>query len=116
MIQLYESYKDRVDFLTVYIVEAHPRDKWMMYKDLCVDSPKTPEERLDLANAYIKKVNFTTPLVVDVIEDTCASLYAAWPERLYVIKNGIVAYKGGTGPYNYSPNELSEWLRQHVGA
>jgi len=86
-----------------------------MYKDVCFDSPNTPEERLALANQYIAKVNFTIPMVIDDLEDTCATLYAAWPERLYVIENGVVGYKGGLGPDNYMPDELSEWLSKRLG-
>ena len=41
-------------------------------------------------------------------------LYSAHPERLYVIgAQGLVAYKGGMGPFGYEPEELERWLARH---
>jgi len=30
--------------------------------------------------------------------------------------DGRVAYKGGTGPFNFNPDELEEWLEGHLPA
>ena len=53
--KLYQQYKDRVAFLTVYITEAHPSDVWQMQsniKDKVVFvSPKNEEERAFVAGA-----------------------------------------------------------------
>lgn len=38
--------------------------------------------------------------------------YAAWPERLYIIDGGKVAYVGGKGPFDYKPPEVAAWLEE----
>src|SRR5256885_11254796 len=48
-VQIYEDYKERADFLTVYVREAHPTDEWQMKSnvkdDVCYAQPKTLEQR-----------------------------------------------------------------------
>ena len=43
---------------------------------------------------------------MDLITNQIMSAYEAWPERLYIILNGVVKYKGGTGPFYYVPEEV----------
>jgi hypothetical protein len=42
--------------------------------------------------------------------------YAAWPERLYVVVDGVVAYKGGPGPCGYVLDDVRTWLQRHAAA
>ena len=52
------------------------------------------------------------PLVVDTIADEAMDAYRSWPERLYVIDgDGRIAYRGGKGPYFFSPDRLAAFLR-----
>lgn len=44
------------------------------------------------------------------MDNQCNSLYAAWPERLYIIHNGHVVFKGGIGPEGYHPELVEEWV------
>ena len=47
------------------------------------------------------------------MDDRAKNLYAAWPERLYILdENGKVAYKGGMGPFNCHPEEVRAWLEK----
>jgi hypothetical protein len=41
--------------------------------------------------------------------------YAAWPERIYIIEQGRIAYRGGMGPFNYHPEEARAWLAARYG-
>jgi hypothetical protein len=42
-------------------------------------------------------------------------VYAAHPERLYVIgADGTVLFKGGKGPFGYDVDELDAWLSNDV--
>lgn len=112
---MYEEFKDQADFLTIYIREAHPDDEWQMdvniKDDVCYTQPKTFEQRLAIANDFAKRFNFPLPLAVDTMADEANKVYAAWPERLYIISpDGTVAYKGGIGPFNYKPEEVRAWL------
>jgi len=108
---LYKQYSDRVDFVTIYIFEAHATDEWHLYRDVCFKQPKTIEDREVLAKEYISRTQNPMTVVCDVIDNTCATLYSAWPERLYCVgKDGEVAYKGDLGPDGYSPDGLQEFL------
>jgi hypothetical protein len=45
--------------------------------------------------------------VIDTMANRAEDLYAAWPERLYVIgADGRVLYKGAMGPDGFDPDGL----------
>lgn len=120
--QIYNDYKERADFLTVYIREAHPQDEWQMKSnlkdkdDVCYAQPKTLDQRVAIANDFTKRFKFPVPFGIDDIGNAANDAYAAWPERLYVIdENGRVAYKGGNGPFHYDPKEVRAWLAGRYG-
>ena len=110
-----------MDFLTVYVREAHPTDEWQMKSnvkdDVCYAQPKTLEQRLAIANDFTKRFKFTLPFGIDDMSNAADTAYSAWPERLYVIdESGHIAYRGGMGPFNYKPAELRQWLVARYGA
>lgn len=112
---MYNDYKDRVDFLAVYIREAHPLDEWQMKKNVdenvCYPQPTTLTQRVAIANDFTQRFHFPLPLGVDPMNDLADHLYGGWPERLYVIdESGKIVYRGGLGPFNYHPNEVRAWL------
>ena len=120
--QLYDDYKDHVDFLTIYIREAHPQDEWQMKSnlkdkdDVCYTQPKNLEQRVAIANDFTKRFKFSVPFGIDQMGNAANDAYAAWPERLYVIdETGHISYKGGNGPFKYDPKEVRAWLAQRYG-
>ena len=120
---MYEDYKEHADFLTVYVREAHPTDEWQMKSnlkekdDVCYAQPKSLEQRVVVANDFIKRFKFTLPFGIDDMSNAANDAYAAWPERLYIIdQSGYIAYKGGMGPFHYKPAEVREWLAARYGA
>ncbi len=121
VVQIYEDYKDRADFLTVYVREAHPTDEWQMKSnlkdDVCYAQPKTLEQRVIIANDFTKRFKFPLPFGIDDMSNAANDAYAAWPERIYIIdESGHIAYRGGIGPFNYKPKEAREWLAARYGA
>ena len=121
IVQIYNDYKDRADFLTVYVREAHPTDEWEMKSnvkdDVCYAQPKTLEQRMAIAKDFTARFKFPLPFGIDEMGNAADAAYAAWPERLYVIdETGHVAYRGGMGPFNYKPAEVREWLARKYGA
>jgi type I thyroxine 5'-deiodinase len=99
----------------VYVKEAHPEDEWQMDSNeeqgICYAQPTTLAERVTIANDFVKHSKYEIPLFVDDLENRADELYAAWPERLYVIdESGRIAYKGGMGPFGYEPDEVEAWL------
>lgn len=52
------------------------------------------------------------PVVVDTMQNQSSQLYAALPERLYVLRQGRILYKGESGPWNYNPEEVRAVLEE----
>ena len=120
LIKLYNDYKDHADFLQVYVREAHPTDEWQMKsnvkEDVCYPQPKTLEQRVAVANDFIKRFQFPLPFGVDEMNNAANDVYAAWPERIYIVdENGRLAYCGGMGPFHYKPEEARAWLEERFG-
>ena len=132
---LYEKYHDHVQFLTIYIREAHPVDGWwlgggisglvmkvMRFKAATdVYDPKTIEERRAVAKDCETALQYGIRTYVDEMDDAVNKAYAAFPTRLYLIgKDGRVVYAGGLGPWGFKPTGLAaaieEYLAQDVAA
>jgi hypothetical protein len=79
-------------------------------EDVCYLQPRTTEQRVAIAGDFVKRFKYDIPLLVDPLENPADQLYAGWPERFYIVENGIIRYKGGTGPFNYHPEEVEAWL------
>jgi peroxiredoxin len=118
--KLYEEYGNRVSFLAVYILEAHPSDVWQMQSNLkdniVFASPKNEEERAIVAGACVRKLGIKFPAVLDGFDNTAEKAYTGWPDRLYLIdQSGKVAYKSRPGPFGFEPDELKAALKRIVG-
>jgi len=46
------------------------------------------------------------------MDNAAAEVFAAWPERIYILNKGKIHYKGGPGPYEFNPEEAKESLIQ----
>jgi Iodothyronine deiodinase len=114
--RLYERYRSEVEFLAVYVREAHPEDGWVLAENrragVAVRDPRSTEERIACAT----RVELRIPFVVDGIDDEVARRYGGWPERLYLIGvDGRIAYQGGPGPDGFVVAELEEAIeRSHA--
>lgn len=109
--ELYDRYRDRVEFLVVYIREAHPEDGWVLTmnreEQVAVHDPTSAAERREVASTCLTRHAVRMPMVVDGVDDAAARAYGAWPDRLYLIgADGRVAYQGGEGPFGFKPEEL----------
>ena len=124
---LYEQYHDRVQFLVIYIREAHPEDGWSLgklailgrllgrfsgparYVQQGVYDPQTIEERRKLAGTCQVALQYGIRTYVDEMDDAVMTAYAALPDRLYLVDTeGRVVYAGGLGPWGFKPAELKE--------
>ena len=105
---LYEQYGDRVQFLVIYIREAHPTDGWYVGNHNIHD-PKTIEERRHVAGTCEVAMQHGIRTYVDEMDDAIMKAYAAWPDRLYLIGlDGRVVYASGRGPWGFKPGELKK--------
>jgi len=78
---------------------------------VCYPQPQTLEDRVKIANDFVKRFHYEMPLFVDPIENPANKAYAGWPERLYIVdEKGTIVYKGKPGPFGYHPEEVEAWL------
>ena len=51
-----------------------------------------------------------SPYYCDPIDDNTRFAFEAVPERLFIILDGKIVYRGGEGPFGYKPEEVANWL------
>lgn len=128
---VYRKYSDQVEFITIYVREAHPSDKWWLGEtrtqrammDLTdarvrtdINDPTTMAERRVVADACQKTLlDGEVPLYVDTIDDRVSTMYTGKPTRIYLIgRDGRVVYNPGIGPFGFNPkhlgNEIADYL------
>lgn len=93
------------DFLIIYIDEAHAADGWAIKNNVYIKKHQSIQDRLDAAERLLEEQPFC-PVVLDTMENQCKVKYAALPDRLYVLQEGKVIYKGQMGPWGYNPEEI----------
>ena len=126
---LYQRYNKQVQFIKVYIREAHPVDGWWFGKGFMntllrlskskvswnIYDPKTIEERRAAAGDCEESLQYGIKTYVDEMDDQVNKTYAAWPTRLYLInKEGIVVYAGGLGPFGFKPAALKQAIHSYL--
>ncbi|MFO0902361.1 MAG: deiodinase family protein [Pirellulales bacterium] len=121
MEQLYELWKDRAEFVRVYVREAHPvandqpATSTNARAGLLIKQPTTFEERCDVALKFTSAMQLKTPLVVDEIDNRVGKAYGGSPDRLYLVdRDGRIAFAGGPGPFGFNPRELEQSLAMLV--
>ena len=125
---LFKKYHERVQFLLIYIREAHPVDGWWFGGGIFglimkaskskaatdVYDPKTIEERRAVAGQCEEALKYGIRTYVDEMDDGMNKAYAAWPTRLYLVGfDGNVAYAGGLGPFGFKPAELGAAIDEY---
>lgn len=120
---LYGQYSDRVQFLMVYIREAHPTDGWWLGGGLPgwlvrhyapetathLSDPATMETRRAAAAECEAALRYGIRTLVDGLDDAVSRAYAARPTRLYLIGlDGRVVYASGPGPVGFRPADLRD--------
>ncbi|MBI3684219.1 MAG: deiodinase [Acidobacteria bacterium] len=117
---MFEKYKDRVEFLLVYIREAHATDGWQVPRNvkegILLENAKTMEQKEEHATSCARKLDIKFPTLLDGMDNKVELAYTAWPDRLYLVdKNGRIAYKSKPGPGGFKPVELEAAIRQELG-
>ena len=126
---LYEKYHDRVQFLNIYIREAHPKDGWWFGVRLTKNlvrrfspkvsmdyyDPQTLDERRAVAQDCKTALEYDIKTYVDEMDDYVNKAYAAWPTRTYLVGiDGRIVYAGGMGPIALKPQELKDAIDAHL--
>ncbi|RDD47781.1 Type I iodothyronine deiodinase [Trichoplax sp. H2] len=70
--------------------------------------------RIQIAKEFVDRFDYKLPFFVDTMEGDTMKAYGAQPERLYVVKDGKIAYEGGPGPFCYSIDDLEQFLEKLI--
>jgi hypothetical protein len=117
---LYKTYGNQVEFLLVYIREAHPDSILPTLQDgkevfAKIEQTKTLEQRAEVARQCTAVLHLSMPTVVDKPDNQVNAAYAGWPDRLYIVgKDGEIGYKGGPGPAGFKVNDIERWLKENI--
>lgn len=112
MKELIAEYGDQVQFVFVYVLEAHPTDGWNTNSNradkILYAQPTSLEDRAMVARDWRDAYGFKAPVVLDWPDNRINADYAGEPERLYVLdSHGAVTFKSEQGPYYDS--HLEDW-------
>lgn len=113
------EFGDAARFLMVYIREAHASDEWQTPDNtaagISIAQPTSLLDRHAVASSCGDALDLEIPMVVDDVDDSVATAYGAWPDRLYVVgADGTIAFQGGHGPFGFKPDEVRAWLVENV--
>jgi len=102
-------FKNLVNFVVVYIREAHPEGGYPPTPGglrFVVPAPFDFASRVNAARRLAANESFNFPVLVDSMDDTVTARWGAWPVRLFVIaRNGKVVFAGQQGPWFFKPTE-----------
>jgi hypothetical protein len=67
--QLYDEYRDEVEFLFVYCREAHPIDGVRPGFRTLIEDPVTNAERMKVARQFVGDFELEIPVLLDEVND-----------------------------------------------
>lgn len=97
--------KDNTKFIHIYVDEAHPRDGWYIGDEQAPPKHKNLKDR-EMASLEMTKIVDINNVYLDSISNKIKNFFGVKPGRLYVIKNGVIIYQGGQGPFRYSLEDM----------
>lgn len=99
-----------MQWLLVYICEAHACDEWPIGSPVVIKQHKTTEDRSKACTQCCDALNISVPVVLDSIENDFNNTYACWPLRFYLIDQGIIEHIPMPRDGAYDPSEIDTWL------
>lgn len=115
------AWTGRVDFLTIYITEAHAQDEWPIGSRYQYAQPRSLQARRDVARDFVRETGYKLPVVLDAIgvagvaDNGFESAYAPWPIRFYVIYNGRLEWIAQPEACSFSLRPLKAVLARLCG-
>ncbi len=117
--EIHQTYKNDVEFLLIYIHEAHPSDGWQtpqnLYDAVVYATPGDDDERAEIANACQIDLDLKMPMLVDGIDNAVEEAYVSEPIRMYMIdRDGILTFNGAPGPAGFNPDDWEAAIQQQL--
>jgi hypothetical protein len=116
---IYGRYRDKVQFLVIYIREAHPDDGWRVPENLKQKihyrEPRSDAERTEVASVCQMTLDLQMPMLIDSIDNDVEEKYISIPMRLYLVdRDGTLVYAGDRGPFGFDPNSWEHAIREQI--
>ena len=108
-----------MDFLIVYIQEAHSIDGWQLpvnvRQKVLFSDPRSDDERSHVATSCVRDLKIELPALIDDQRNSVERAYTGWPDRLYLIdRQGVVRFKSKPGPFGFHVQDLHEAVKSLV--
>ncbi|MBI2684825.1 MAG: deiodinase [Acidobacteria bacterium] len=115
-----KKYQKDVEFLLVYVREAHPVDGWQVAQNekegVLIESAKTYEQKDEHATSCARNLGITFTTLVDGMDNTAEKAYTAWPDRYYLVgTDGRIVVKGAPGPAGFRAAVLDTAITKLLG-
>lgn len=109
--QVVRDFNSDFDFVVIYVEEAHAIDgAWPVPMNrFDISTHRSMEDRMLAARHLVPYIN-CCPIYLDNMENAACTAYGAFPERFYVIIDGVIRFASDEGPMNYSVPELRKAL------
>lgn len=103
-----------MQWLLVYICEAHASDEWPIGAPVTIAQHKTLEQRQKACGGCLQSLGVSIPTVLDSMDNSFNDTYACWPLRFYLLDNGIIEHIAQPSEGAYNPDEIDEFLRKKL--
>jgi len=115
-----KKYGKDIEFLLVYVREAHPTDGWQVPRNekegVLLESAKSYEQKEEHATSCTRTLGIEFTTVVDGMDNAVETAYTAWPDRFYLIdSNGVIVAKGAPGPAGFKAPEIEAAIVKLLG-
>lgn len=119
--KVFEQFKDRTQFLLVYVREAHPDSILSVVGAngretlLKIPQPKDLSTRVSNATICQRTKDLDIPIAVDKIDNRVGKAYAGWPNRMVVVgTDGKILYATDPAPGGTNAQKLRSWLAKNL--
>jgi hypothetical protein len=115
-----KKYKKDVEFLLVYVREAHPTDGWQVPRNekenVLLESAKSFEQKDEHAASCARNLGIEFTTLVDGMDNGTEQAYAAWPDRYYIVGiDGKIVEKGAQGPAGFRADRIDAAIQKLLG-
>ncbi len=119
--KVFSDFKDRAEFLFVYIREAHPDSVISVLdekkSEVLEKIPQADSDARRTQSAAICQRTFDLqlPVAVDEIDNSVGKAYSGWPNRMVVVgTNGKVMFATAGSPGGTNARTLRTWLEGNL--